>query len=308
MARGKIVRSEEGEKFWLVGDHITLKVRRAETGGAFAMGTNWVGPGGGPPPHLHRGDDEMFYVFEGELMLMQGNRTFVGGAGTAVYLKKGVPHMFKNVGTGPARFSVVSTPGNFEAFVEECGERIDRIPCEKEVTGAVIEKLRKVAPKHDIEMLLDHKVEGEAPARKEAKPLWVMGERVAIKLTSEETNGNFCVAEVVSHPGGGVPSHLHKAMDELFYVIEGEYEFVLEGEPKRVEAGGTVYVPRGVRHGFRNVGGGLGRMADFHTPGGFERFFERCGVACEDPGKRVLWLPERTEMGRVMEEVGMVMG
>ncbi len=108
---------------------------------------------------------------------------------------------------------------------------------------------------------------------------------MTLKLGSAETDGQFSVAEVASRPGGGVPPHNHRAMDEFFYVIEGEYEFTLDGQALRAPAGSFVHVPRGVFHGFRNVGSTTARMADFHTPGGFEKFFEECGAECEDPAK-----------------------
>jgi uncharacterized cupin superfamily protein len=54
-------------------------------------------------------------------------------------------------------------------------------------------------------------------------------------------------------PGGGfrVP-HWHEDLDEVFYVLEGEIEFLLDGEWKRVTAGSTVFVPAGTVHAFRN--------------------------------------------------------
>ena len=250
----------------------------------------------------------MFYVLEGELMLMQGKGTFVGGVGTAVFLKRGMVHTFKNVGKGAARFLTFAVPGNFEAFVREAGERIETIPCDKQVTPAIIERLKGIAPRHDIEMKLEHKPEGEVAGPGEGKRLWVLGSLVTVKLGSAETGGKFCVAEVALQPGGFVPSHSHNEMDELFHVIEGEYEFGLDGQTRRVGVGGTVYVPRGTRHGFRNVGTGVARMADVHTPGGFERFFEECGTACTDAAKPGTRVPEEAELGRLFEKHGMVMG
>jgi uncharacterized cupin superfamily protein len=55
-------------------------------------------------------------------------------------------------------------------------------------------------------------------------------------------------------PGGGfqIP-HWHEDLDEVFYVLEGEIEFLLAGSWQRASAGTTVFVPAGMVHAFRNA-------------------------------------------------------
>jgi uncharacterized cupin superfamily protein len=55
-------------------------------------------------------------------------------------------------------------------------------------------------------------------------------------------------------PGGGfqVP-HWDEHLDEVFYVLEGEIESLLDGQWRRVAAGGTVFVPAGSVHASRNA-------------------------------------------------------
>ena len=57
-------------------------------------------------------------------------------------------------------------------------------------------------------------------------------------------------------PGGGfqIP-HWHEDLDEVFYVLEGEIEFLLDGHWRRAVAGSTVFVPAGTAHAFRNASG-----------------------------------------------------
>ncbi|HUO10483.1 MAG TPA: cupin domain-containing protein [Phycisphaerae bacterium] len=311
MKRAKIVATDEGDKYWIVGSHLNFKVSKEETegtgGGTFSMGTAWVAPGGGPPPHVHRKEDEMFYILEGEVVVMKGKKMTKARSGGAVFLRRGEVHTFQVAGSEPALFLTLAMPGNFPAFVAEAGERIERIPCDLQVTPKAIEKVLGVAGNHDMEIMMGHRPEGAAGELGTGVAKWVMGELVTVKLTGADTDGKFCVAEVQSFPGGGVPVHFHRAMDEMFYVVEGEYEFVLDGTARRVAAGGTVYIPRGVKHGFKNVGAGKGRLADFHTPAGFEGFFEECGVACDDPEKRVMMVPEGERFAKILEKYGMVM-
>ena len=94
---------------------------------------------------------------------------------------------------------------------------------------------------------------------------------------------HFTVAEGDMFPGSVVPLHAHRDMDEMFYVLDGEVEFMFDGDSVRGRTGTFVHVPAGVRHGFRSDG--AARLVDFHTPGGFEHFFEECGTVCTDPAK-----------------------
>jgi uncharacterized cupin superfamily protein len=68
-------------------------------------------------------------------------------------------------------------------------------------------------------------------------------------------SGQVGVIEGELPPGGGfqVP-HWHEDLDEVFYVLDGEIEFLLDGHWQRVGAGSTVFVPAGSVHAFRNPG------------------------------------------------------
>ena len=117
----------------------------------------------------------------------------------------------------------------------------------------------------------------------EGRLLWVLGELVTRKVASEQTGGAYSIFEVVSQPQGGPPPHIQHREDECFYVLEGEYEFLVEGRTLRMPAGSLLYVPKGTLHAYRNVGEGTGRMLVNQTPGGLhERFFEDLGKPAED--------------------------
>jgi mannose-6-phosphate isomerase-like protein (cupin superfamily) len=67
--------------------------------------------------------------------------------------------------------------------------------------------------------------------------------------------------------------------DESFYVLEWEYDFLVEDRTLRVVAGSLLYVPKGALHAHESVGAGVGRMLQTQTPGGsYERFFEEVGT------------------------------
>jgi len=135
---------------------------------------------------------------------------------------------------------------------------------------------------------------------------WVAGDEYTIKVSGKETDGRLGFVVATVPPGNGPIAHLHEHNDEAFYVLEGELEF-LDGENTFVaSAGDFVFVPRGVRHRFKNISGREAKMAFFFTPGGPENFFLDFG---DDPlpgHSPRLWTPEdfTPEMIAVNEAMG----
>jgi quercetin dioxygenase-like cupin family protein len=64
----------------------------------------------------------------------------------------------------------------------------------------------------------------------------------------------------------GVDPHRHPDHVDSFYVLEGEAEFVVDGEVVRAGPGAFVAAPPGVEHGFRVAGDGDLRMLNIHGP------------------------------------------
>ncbi len=48
--------------------------------------------------------------------------------------------------------------------------------------------------------------------------------------------------------------HAHAGMDKLYYVLDGEGVFVLEGRELSMQAGNLLVAPAGVPHGVKNTG------------------------------------------------------
>lgn len=59
-------------------------------------------------------------------------------------------------------------------------------------------------------------------------------------------------------PGVTFPLHSHPG-EEIIYVLEGVWEYQIEGKPAMtLKAGDVLFIPAGVNHGAKNVGGGKG--------------------------------------------------
>ena len=89
-------------------------------------------------------------------------------------------------------------------------------------------------------------------------------------------------------PGFLVPPHRHQTRLELFYVLEGELEFTIGEDTVVARAGSSVFVPKGARHAYANVGGTPARQLALWAPGGFEAFYEEMAAAFP-PGAAFDW-------------------
>lgn len=134
------------------------------------------------------------------------------------------------------------------------------------------------------------------------RSLWVMGELLTSKVPSHKTGGAYALFEVATQPGAGPPPHVHHREDESFYVLEGEYEFLISGETLRADAGSLLYFPKGTLHAHENVGEGVGRMLSIQTPGGlYELFFEEVGKKAVDGEAGPHVFRDQPEAGRIVE-------
>jgi quercetin dioxygenase-like cupin family protein len=64
----------------------------------------------------------------------------------------------------------------------------------------------------------------------------------------------------------GVDPHTHADHADCFYVLDGQAEFMVDGETLRAGPGSFVAAPIGTVHGFRNAGDGELRMLNIHAP------------------------------------------
>jgi len=120
-SKGYAVAAGEGERIWIVGDTMTLKSTSESTGGSVVLIENLTAPGGGPPPHIHTGEDEFFYVLDGAFEIRIDDELHALGPGGYAYVPRGTVHNFRNTAETPSRILVGFTPGGIEGFFRESG-------------------------------------------------------------------------------------------------------------------------------------------------------------------------------------------
>ncbi|GAC1356733.1 MAG: hypothetical protein NVS2B12_03590 [Ktedonobacteraceae bacterium] len=100
-------------------------------------------------------------------------------------------------------------------------------------------------------------------------------ERLVWKATAATTGGVMDQFELIAEPNHfGAPEHIHSAVDEFFYILEGAFRFKVDGKQLTAEAGSFLFVPRGTAHTWRNGAKTQSRMLLTYIPGGMEPFFE----------------------------------
>jgi quercetin dioxygenase-like cupin family protein len=98
----------------------------------------------------------------------------------------------------------------------------------------------------------------------------------------KDTGSAFTLVETETQPKVQSLPKINYREDTTFYVLEGELEFMIEGNVSKVSAGYFVYAGRGTWHTYKNVGTRPARHLAMLTPAGIERFFEEVSVPALD--------------------------
>ncbi|PXX59104.1 quercetin dioxygenase-like cupin family protein [Nocardia tenerifensis] len=102
-------------------DTVTMRLMldAADTDGALSTLEVTMSRGAdGASPHYHTTSDELFYVADGELQLLAGDRIVTVGAGGSIVVPKFMPHAFGATPDSSARVMIALMPGvqRFEYF------------------------------------------------------------------------------------------------------------------------------------------------------------------------------------------------
>jgi mannose-6-phosphate isomerase-like protein (cupin superfamily) len=72
--------------------------------------------------HTHEGEDDAFYILEGELTFSFGDDEASAPPGTFVLVPPGVEHGFRNDGVGPVRMLNIHAPAGFDQRISGAGD------------------------------------------------------------------------------------------------------------------------------------------------------------------------------------------
>lgn len=102
------------------GGQVVWKATAEDTSGAYSLREFSTPPGGrGARPHVHRNEDEAFYVLEGEITFEVGTIVVPARPGTFVLAPRGVVHCYRNTGLTHARWLTICSPPSTGRVFEE---------------------------------------------------------------------------------------------------------------------------------------------------------------------------------------------
>ena len=120
-------------------------------------------------------------------------------------------------------------------------------------------------------MLLSGHAHTVAPGEGRTVSLGIVQMRV-LAAGEATTSRAFTLAEFTGGEGPWTVPHLHRAMEESFFVLDGEFTFAVGEEKIPAGPGAYILVPRGTRHVI-TAGAGGGRLLALMVPGGLEEMF-----------------------------------
>lgn len=120
-----IVQPDAGKNLHFPGgDMASIMLSGEQTGGMLAKLACTQPPDSGPPLHLHSNEDELFLMVEGNYSFFADGLWTEVGAGSAVYLPKGIAHCYRNIGTMTGRHWVITTPSGWERFMTRYADEL----------------------------------------------------------------------------------------------------------------------------------------------------------------------------------------
>jgi quercetin dioxygenase-like cupin family protein len=119
----------------------------------------------------------------------------------------------------------------------------------------------------------------------EGKALSMRGSRVTYKAEGERPGNGPTFLEFVAAPGFNTGDHVHSRIEEIFYVVEGEFQVRAGDRMLRARPGDVILIPPGAPHGYGNPGDSPAKMLVLISPAGVhDHYFEELAELLAKPG------------------------
>ena len=143
-------------RLWFQNSLVTIRVSTSDGQDGLSVLEHWVPHGFSPPLHLHRTEDEVFHVLEGEFRVRVKDQEHRLGPGDVLLGPKGVPHTYRIESAQGGRCVTITARGDFERFVRAVSRPAAR-PELPEPAGPpspdALQALKAAAAKYGIELV-----------------------------------------------------------------------------------------------------------------------------------------------------------
>ena len=143
-------------QLWFQNSLVTIRVSASDGQDGISVLEHRVPYGFSPPLHLHRTEDEVLHVLEGEFRVRVKDQEHRLGAGDALLAQKGVPHTCRVESVQGGRCLTITVRGDFERFVRAVSRPAERSELPERAgppSADAIQALRINAAKYGIELV-----------------------------------------------------------------------------------------------------------------------------------------------------------
>ena len=149
---GFVLQADEGDPYWFLNTLTITKIGSGHTQGDFSLVDHRMPAGFAPPPHIHHGTDEAFYVLDGELEGFCGEQPWRATPGAVVFLPRDIAHGYHVSDEAPARILIVTVRDSFDGFVAAVSEPARQLVLPEPVPPDG-PRVARVAASYNIEIL-----------------------------------------------------------------------------------------------------------------------------------------------------------
>jgi len=218
------------------------------------VGVCFLDPSGDIDPHLHS-FEESFYILEGSVAVEAGGETHELGAGHFGLIPTGLPHAWRNLGGGRARWLEMQAP---QPRSGDYGPNIGKDTWFASEGGAAQGSL-----------LLGHFDESQLPSPGGASQMEGFNPTtgVAIKMFVDRSFGAIHQSLFLIQylPGAKIDPHDH-TFEESYLILSGRARAVADGKVYDLSPGDVIWTGVGCIHSFENVSAEAVRWLETQAP------------------------------------------
>jgi quercetin dioxygenase-like cupin family protein len=153
---GDVSRHLWSRHLWFLDTEVIIKVSHEDGSDGVSVLQHRASYGDSPPLHIHRNEDEIFHILEGEMLFRVAGEDRRACSGDTLLAPKGIPHTYRVDSADGARFLTITRGGDFEGLVRSCGRPAERsgLPDPSgPPTPEQVEALAAVCSQHGIELV-----------------------------------------------------------------------------------------------------------------------------------------------------------
>ncbi len=148
-------KSAPPEDLWFLNTSVRIRLAATEGEDGISILEHRAPHGDSPPLHVHRGEDEIFQVLDGEFRFQIGAAERHGRAGEILIVRQGTPHSYRVESENGGHWLTITAGGDFERFVRRLSRPAGNggLPPTAEPTPEAIRHLAEVAAEHGIDIV-----------------------------------------------------------------------------------------------------------------------------------------------------------